>query len=369
MIRTNYDSSPCHGSALADSLDLKTEQVVDIRGPRTGRLMLTSLALVTRALSALSAGATVKVEEFDPNRLVPAVAATLTTALTGANNDLLLTAKLAGLAGNDITLALVNPATPSAALGVVVTTSAIVVNLATSAGTAQVETATVTAAAGATSDGNLAVTVTGAGIAGSPLVVQVPLTLLTHTTAALVADAIRTALGATAAITALYTVGGTGADVSLTKTVAAANDATLNIALAGSLGVTAAPTSANTTAGVVPAITSTAAQVKAAIDGSTPAAALVTVANAGGNDGTGVVTALAATALAGGAAAYSGVVVQTLVEAADLPDTDAIGRVHALTLAADVGVVGPDTFIRFTISAGSTATTHTADLALAGLIL
>lgn len=48
------------------------------------------------------------------------------------------------------------------------------------------------------------------------------------------------------------------------------------------------------------AATSTAAQVKAAIDASTPAAALVSVANAAGNDGTGVVTALAYTSLAGG---------------------------------------------------------------------
>lgn len=50
------------------------------------------------------------------------------------------------------------------------------------------------------------------------------------------------------------------------------------------------------------AVTSTAAQVAAAIAASTPAAALVTVANAAGNDGTGVVTALAPTALSGGTA-------------------------------------------------------------------
>lgn len=46
--------------------------------------------------------------------------------------------------------------------------------------------------------------------------------------------------------------------------------------------------------------TSTAAQVKTAIDASAPAAALVSTANATGNDGTGVVTALAFTALSGG---------------------------------------------------------------------
>jgi len=47
-------------------------------------------------------------------------------------------------------------------------------------------------------------------------------------------------------------------------------------------------------------ITSTAAQVKTALEASTAASELVTVANAPGNDGTGVVTALTATSLAGG---------------------------------------------------------------------
>ena len=48
------------------------------------------------------------------------------------------------------------------------------------------------------------------------------------------------------------------------------------------------------------AATSTAAQVKAAVEASTPAAALVSVAHKSGNDGSGVVTALSATALTGG---------------------------------------------------------------------
>lgn len=116
----------------------------------------------------------------------------------------------------------------------------------------QVETATVVAAAGATSSGNLAVTVTAAAVVGSPLAVQVPLVTGTHTTAALIAAAIRTALQAVAAITSQYTVGGTGATVTLTRLPYrdGANDATLNIAIAAGLGVSAAATSANTTAGV-----------------------------------------------------------------------------------------------------------------------
>lgn len=48
------------------------------------------------------------------------------------------------------------------------------------------------------------------------------------------------------------------------------------------------------------AATSTGSQVRDAVNGSAPAAALVTAANATGNDGTGVVTALAFTSLTGG---------------------------------------------------------------------
>jgi hypothetical protein len=114
---------------------------------------------------------------------------------------------------------------------------------------AQVETATVVAAAGATSNGNLAVTVTGARITGSPLAVSVPLTTAANT-AALVAAQIRSAFNATAAIASKYTVGGTGADVTLTEIDPQNNDTTLNIAIAAGLGVSAIVTSTDTTAGV-----------------------------------------------------------------------------------------------------------------------
>jgi hypothetical protein len=114
---------------------------------------------------------------------------------------------------------------------------------------AQVETATVVAAAGATSNGNLAVTVTGVRINGLPLAVSVPLTTAANT-AALVAAQIRARFNATAAIASKYTVGGTGADVTLTEIDPQNNDATLNIAIAAGLGVSAITTSTDTTAGV-----------------------------------------------------------------------------------------------------------------------
>ena len=121
------------------------------------------------------------------------------------------------------------------------------------AGTAQVETATIVAASGATTAGNLNVTVTSALVTGSPLVVPVALTLADNT-AALVAAKVRTALGATTAITDHYTVGGSSATYSLTTkaTIHAPNDTTLNLAHANdtSAGITTAATSTNTTAGV-----------------------------------------------------------------------------------------------------------------------
>lgn len=61
----------------------------------------------------------------------PAVPAVLTTALAGSNNDLTFLAVTAGVDGNSITVALVDPSANNAALSVDVLASAISVNLAT----------------------------------------------------------------------------------------------------------------------------------------------------------------------------------------------------------------------------------------------
>jgi hypothetical protein len=114
----------------------------------------------------------------------------------------------------------------------------------------QVETATVVAASGATSSGNLAVTVTAARVTGSPLAFSVALVSGVDTTATLIAAKIRTAFNANAALTSVYTVGGSGANVTLTETSAQNNDSTLNIAITAGLGVSAITTSTDTTAGV-----------------------------------------------------------------------------------------------------------------------
>jgi len=132
------------------------------------------------------------------------------------------------------------------------------------AGNAQIETATITAASGATTSGTMTMVLTAAGLTGSPLNIAVPLVTGTHTTAALIATAARNALLANAAVIARFSIGGTGANIVLTRlptstytvptgalNLYAANDTTLNLAIPAGLGVTAAATSANTTAGVI----------------------------------------------------------------------------------------------------------------------
>lgn len=123
-------------------------------------------------------------------------------------------------------------------------------NITVTGGTAQVENATVVAAAGTTVAGNLALTLTGIKIVGSPLAVSVPLTPAAHGTADLIAAAIAAKLQTLPAVTNFYTVVASGATVRLTSIFGFANDATLNLAIPAGLGITAAANSGNTTAGV-----------------------------------------------------------------------------------------------------------------------
>lgn len=128
------------------------------------------------------------------------------------------------------------------------------------AGTAQVETATVIAASGITGSGNATVTVTAAGMTGSPKAISVALTTTEHTTATLIATAIAAALNADTAYSALFTATSSGADIITTRkslwsgtpNLYPANDSTLNVAIANGTctGITTAATSTNTTAGV-----------------------------------------------------------------------------------------------------------------------
>lgn len=180
----------------------------------------------------------------------------------------------------------------------------------TSTGITTAATSANTTAGVAGGGGTAAVVVTSADLTGSPITLAVP--VLEGDTAAIVAGKIRDYLNTVDAIvgsrpnraaTAKFTVGGSGATVSLERTIAKANDSSLNISVDNGTctGLTTAGTSANTTAGAAAAISSTAAQVATAIAANQDANALVSTANHSGNDGTGIVTVLAATPLASGA--------------------------------------------------------------------
>jgi hypothetical protein len=118
------------------------------------------------------------------------------------------------------------------------------------AGAFQVETMTVVAAAGCTSDGNLTIGAGGLWVGGSPYPILVPLTVATHTTAELIAEAIRAAYAANSPFAAAWSISRSGAVLTMTRLVATANDGTANFTIAGGLGVSAVSSSTNTTAGV-----------------------------------------------------------------------------------------------------------------------
>jgi hypothetical protein len=119
----------------------------------------------------------------------------------------------------------------------------------TGMGIRQVETAT--GIGTVDSSGNISVTVTGLGLAYSPIVWTIPV-YGTETPSQWMAR-VRGYLGATPECTIGYNVSGSGDNVILTrKSPYASNDSSLNIAISPitATGITAAPTSVNTTAGV-----------------------------------------------------------------------------------------------------------------------
>lgn len=125
--------------------------------------------------------------------------------------------------------------------------------LGNSGGTAQAETATVVGTVGSAGAGNASVVVTSKGYAAGSKTFAVA--VANDDTASQVATKIRAALSADAETAALFTVSGAAAAVVLTaKSVADGNDSTLNVAISTgtAAGLTAAPTSANTTPGVAP---------------------------------------------------------------------------------------------------------------------
>lgn len=117
-------------------------------------------------------------------------------------------------------------------------------------GTLQVETATALGTIGTT--GNATVVVTANGMTNSPKTVSVAVT--SADTATAWATKVRTALAADADVGPFFTISGATTAIVLTSKIARANDVAVNCSLANGTctGITAAPTSANTTAGVDP---------------------------------------------------------------------------------------------------------------------
>jgi hypothetical protein len=121
----------------------------------------------------------------------------------------------------------------------------------TAMGTRQVETAT--GAGTVTGAGNVRTVVTAAGMDGSPLIIDVPVTL--GQTSSQWMQMVRDYFSATPQVNMYFTVSGSGSRVVLTrKSPYAGNDSTLNISIGGTgttaTGITPDATSTNTTAGV-----------------------------------------------------------------------------------------------------------------------
>lgn len=119
---------------------------------------------------------------------------------------------------------------------------------APTSGIFQVETAVIVGTI--TTAGNATLTLTAAGMTGSPIALSVALAL--DDDASDIATKFRAALQANAVIAAYFTIGGTDENVVLTRKESRANDATMNLAYADdtSDGLTEDATSNNTTAGV-----------------------------------------------------------------------------------------------------------------------
>lgn len=136
-------------------------------------------------------------------------------------------------------------------------------------GISQVESITCTGAP--SGNGDITLTITAAGMTGSPHDVVIPLLAATHTTVTLVADAIVEVLNADSTFAAFFVASNVAGAVAMTAITPAANDATMTFAFTDTdtTGATFGAT-ANTTAGVAKE-TDTLTVAEASIAGSTVA--------------------------------------------------------------------------------------------------
>jgi hypothetical protein len=233
--------------------------------------------------------------------------ARLVTALAGANNDVIWTARTVGTGGNAITIAYVNPGGNNQALSVGVVGNAITVNLATGSAGAITSTAndiinTVRAsvAANALVYGELPPANNGHGVVIALGATNLAGGVSPVGQAATVGTGV---VGNNNAITwTAVNIGASGNNIQIALLDPAANNALLSVNVLGS-GTTGDPYVVNVSlaTGAGGAITSTAASVMVAVNNHGFARTLLRGASTGASTGAGVVVAVVATALAGGA--------------------------------------------------------------------
>ncbi len=237
--------------------DVVTNEVVEVKSSLSTDLEGNDNDLVFTSKLAGTAGdaITVKYDDTTPAS-VDEVKSSLSTDLEGGDNDLVYTSKLAGTAGDAITIAYIDPG-EIAALSIVVTGTNIVVNLAHD----------------------------GSGITTTADEIKTAIANL-PAAHALVGTADKAANDGSGVVTAM-------AATALTGGVDAVNTVTTVTVTDTDIVVGLAKNTSNE-------ITSTATQIKTAIEATPAAHTLVGVANKAGNDGNGVVTVMAKTALTGG---------------------------------------------------------------------
>lgn len=264
---------------------------------------LTDVGSETKYINGISAAIGPFVRFRYDAETVVADKAVLSTALTGNNNDLDYTAVDGGTQGNLIKIKYTNPGVAGATESVSVSTddgtdiTTIDFSLAT---TAAVKAAYTTSMTGANND--IVITAVTAGTAGNaidftmtdPNAASQPLTVTTTGSAIVVSLATNSEKAITS--TANQVIAAVNGDYLAQKLV----KLTLSGSDTGATAVTALSKVdlADGAAGGV--ISSTGDTIKATLAASAAASALVTAADKAANDGSGAVTAMAATALTGG---------------------------------------------------------------------
>lgn len=241
-------------------MEINTDNhVAEVKSSYTTSLAGANNDMVYTSKLTGTAGDAITIEYVDNGLSVNEVKSSMTTDLVGDNNDIVYTSKLTGVLGDNITVAYLDPEMESQTLEVVVQGTAIEVYLATN-------------------DQNGGEIISTADEIKAAIAVKAEAHALVGT-----ADkAGNDGSGVVTAMAATPLANGVDPVVKALSVVVTGTDIVVNLAADDS------------------AITTTAADIKTAIEGTPAAHALVGLANAGADTGAGIVTALAHTHLANG---------------------------------------------------------------------